>query len=829
MGFKYSLDTIKSLTSFFSSQNLLRPLRKRCYDPGTELTYDVTGVIPAVSGSLRLKIIKYVGGGFAGQVYQVTIAEMDISLSAVPDLKTGGLYAVKILRPVSGFARFIRNMMYTLAFQGPFSLQSNPDAVRAGALWQKFIRRAAGLRFGREEAVVNVLATFIDKNLGSCGEISEWVSGRMWRFEVDDDLDSRRRFLRGKISHHKGSPEYLSKRAFMFDLVSLMHEMGAHELARQYEWWTLKSQPNAMKRTISDPDPSKGHTAVDFRAGMALLPFAPQSPGDFRLIWRGLKRGALVQFDRGNLPRLKAFLAAHSSHFSGMEQALVELESKDHRYRESLPDITHHHIRLLTQKSLRSGIRSATVKSWRICETIDSNMEDKLKKNSFLFFLFYLASMIPLFGRGFRRIFGHSTVRRHWGRLLTHPRYILQTGRGRMAETLIRWHRSGRVGSRRAERLVHSPVLFYANLPLSFMPPGLHRFLTDKQRFKQALFNLFVHPVRLYFRPEVREKWLQDMIASGEQKGMLTSAEASGIRAQITEPFIQKYLKSLAVHVCTVPVTQVISVLVAFIYIRLHPELAWQQATVAAGLILGMFQVTPISPGSLVRGIYVTMLVIREKNWKDYNIAFILSFFKYIGYLAFPIQMAYRYPELARFMAGHWATSAVHIVPIFGEHGALLEHAVFDLFYNFPLTIRRRLQERQKRRLDLRPRYWHVIIFVFLATAVLVVSDIMFFKLNSRIPAVKDTWWIILLVPLIVSGLISQGAGGASLGRRLFLGASGAVLSALFYQICQGAVLPAVFSLPSSSIFLPALWKMFLFSFPAVLGAVWVETRPLRF
>ncbi|MCJ7681475.1 MAG: hypothetical protein MUP70_12165, partial [Candidatus Aminicenantes bacterium] len=202
----------------------------------------------------------------------------------------------------------------------------------------------------------------------------------------------------------------------------------------------------------------------------------------------------------------------------------------------------------------------------------------------------------------------------------------------------------------------------------------------------------------------------------------------------------------------------------------------------------------------------------------------------------FPIQMAYRYPELARFMAGHWATGAVHIVPIFGEHGALLEHAVFDLFYNFPLTIHRRLQERKEKRLARRPRLWHAPLYIFLGTLALIASDIVFFRLNGRIPVLKDTWWFILLIPLVISGLISHGAGGASLGRRLFIGISGGAVTALLYQICQTTLLPIILSpfpdpIPFMSlagkIFLAALWKMFLFTFPAALGAVWVETRPL--
>ncbi|MCX7590537.1 MAG: hypothetical protein N2255_02805, partial [Kiritimatiellae bacterium] len=43
----------------------------------------------------------------------------------------------------------------------------------------------------------------------------------------------------------------------------------------------------------------------------------------------------------------------------------------------------------------------------------------------------------------------------------------------------------------------------------------------------------------------------------------------------------------------------------------------------------------------------------------------------------------------ARFMAGRWAAGAVHFVPVFGERGALLEHMVFDAFFNVPRIIGR--------------------------------------------------------------------------------------------------------------------------------------------
>lgn len=77
-------------------------------------------------------------------------------------------------------------------------------------------------------------------------------------------------------------------------------------------------------------------------------------------------------------------------------------------------------------------------------------------------------------------------------------------------------------------------------------------------------------------------------------------------------------------------------------------------------------------------------LMIRERNLRDYIIAAPVSFMKYIGYLAFPLQMTTTYPHLARFMASRWATNMVHIIPVFGEKGALLEHWIFDSFFNRP-------------------------------------------------------------------------------------------------------------------------------------------------
>ena len=927
----YSGDVVRELKGRFRAASLFRPLRVRCHEPDEILEYDARGVWPPRPAHVRLSVERHVGGGFAGQVYRVRVVEIEAPEGPVEGLEAGRTYALKILVPVSGFGRFIRNLLFGIGFQGAFSPQVNPDAARAGALWQKFIRRGARERLGSERAVVDVIATLVDRVLGSCGELSEWVDGRLWRYEVDDNLFARLGWKPGpdrtgigtgkpcpdrtgigtgkpgpdrtgigtagfQHRHCKaggkpgpglgktgtagfqhrhcqaggkparpaaglGSPEYRKKRTFMRDLVGLMHDMGAHELARQYEWWTMKSQPNALKRLEADADPERGLVAVDFRAGMTLLPFLPQCPADFKLIAQGAARGSLVQFDRGDLSALESHVSTRAAAFADMADALEELKKTDQAYRDSLPDIAHHHIRLITKPRLWTAFHSAWVRSWEIRRMADPEAAGRLKKSRFaaLLFLFlgllpiltpalfllefpgraaglWILWLVPLLGPFVRKLWGGRDYLRHAGALLTKAGYLGRAVRGHVAEALIGWHRSGRVSDRRALAIARKPGLYLLNLPLSVLPAGLHKFLTDKAFFKQRLYLMFVKPVLLYFRPAVREKWLRDMVEEGRKNGMLSADEAAHILAQIDEPYIQKYLKSLAVHLATLFLSETVFLTIAAIYVLGHPELGWAQATMRAGLIIGAFNLLPVSPGSLVRGFYVVGLCVKEKNIKDYRLALPVSFFKIIGYLAFPLQMAYRFPELARFMAGHWATEAVHIVPVFGERGAWLEHAVFDMFYNYPLSLGIRIRQRDERAAKTKPRVWAIPLAVLYGTGLLALLDFLFVRSAGRVPILKDVWWAAFIVPIAAGFLASLWSLRKKMGKRVAAGITAGALAGLGYGTVNTFLSPLFPGLDVSlgpvvvngALALTVLWKAFIFALLGIPGALLAETRPVE-
>jgi len=818
MAAEYSVEVCNQLEKDFLNTRLHRPMRIARYDAGTELVYDVTAVGQQVTGRVHLVVEEFVGGGFAGQVYRVKILDIEAGDGPIEGLEVGRVYAMKILIPPSSFSRLFRNLLYWVGFQGPFQLQVNPAAARAGALWQKIIRRGARIRFGDENTVVDIHATFVDSRLGSCGELSKWIDGRTWQLEVDDRLDLLKRWRRGKTVDEQqlGSLEYRAKRQFMREFVTLLNDIGAYEFARQYEWWTCKSQPNCLKRRDTEDAPMGGLVAVDFRAGLALLPFLPMSPGDFKLIVKGLMRGSLVQFDRGSTEKLQRFAEANSKEFSDIQQMLEELKAAERVYRASTLDITHNHVRLLYSRRLWSTMFDSAVTGWRVRNLVDQQHGPKLRNSRFLTLLFFVIGIVPFLGKLVRRIWARPDWRKHYGAMLTSWEYLQRAIQGRIAEKVIVWHRAGRFHSKRAPKVAASFWQFLCHLPLSILPAGLHRFLTDRAFFKDKLHYVFARPIKLYFSAKLREQWMRDMVADGRKKHILSDEDAQVILSQLNERYIQRYLISVAVHFLTAPVTQIVSITVAWIYYHKTGD------KLGAGGILVLFQIIPISPGSICRGLYAVGIAIYDRSFKDYNIAVFLSFFKYIGYLAFPIQMTYHYPVLARFIASHFATLVVHIVPVFGERGALLEHWVFRLFYNWPLTIRRRMRKRAEMRASIKPRYWHVGFWAVVAAFGLASADYNYLNNVGNLPGLKDIWWLVVLVPLVCGAVVTLGCGGAKLWKRIAAAAiCGIALGVLYTAV--SAVL--VKRMAAGDIAAACVWRVFVFAILSTVGAIATELK----
>jgi len=181
--------------------------------------------------------------------------------------------------------------------------------------------------------------------------------------------------------------------------------------------------------------------------------------------------------------------------------------------------------------------------------------------------------------------------------------------------------------------------------------------------------------------------------------------------------------------------------------------------------------------------------------------------------------MPYHYPVLARFMAAHWATEAVHIVPVFGERGALLEHWVFCLFYNWPLTIRRRMRKRAELRASRSERYWHADLCAVGAAGIFGLVDFAYLRNFGELPGLRDIWWLAIFVPLVCGAAVTLGCGGAPLWKRIVAAAGyGAVVGALYTAT-------SVILSHNSGIAASCVWRIFIFALLSTIGAIVTELK----
>jgi hypothetical protein len=107
MAVKYCSETVTGLQQEIQKLELHRPLRVGRFEPGTTLSYDVTAVGSPAKAHVTLQVKRFVGGGFAGQVYQVEI--LTVKGQAIEGLEVGAIRAMKILISTPGESHSVQS------------------------------------------------------------------------------------------------------------------------------------------------------------------------------------------------------------------------------------------------------------------------------------------------------------------------------------------------------------------------------------------------------------------------------------------------------------------------------------------------------------------------------------------------------------------------------------------------------------------------------------------------------------------------------------------------------------------------------------------------
>ena len=116
------------------------------------------------------------------------------------------------------------------------------------------------------------------------------------------------------------------------------------------------------------------------------------------------------------------------------QEAMEELKTAEKLYRDSLPDITHHHLKLIYSLKLWASILNSSIRGWKIRNIIDEKTFDRLQKKRIQTLIFYFLRLVPFLGSFLSKLWGRKDYRQHYAKLLTSPGYFRRAMRARIAE-----------------------------------------------------------------------------------------------------------------------------------------------------------------------------------------------------------------------------------------------------------------------------------------------------------------------------------------------------------------------------------------------------------
>ena len=149
---------------------------------------------------------------------------------------------------------------------------------------------------------------------------------------------------------------------------------------------------------------------------------------------------------------------------------------------------------------------------------------------------------------------------------------------------------------------------------------------------------------------------------------------------------------------------------------------------------------------------------------------------------------------------------------------------MFNLFYNWPLTVRRRMGKRSAMRERMAPRYWHLLPCMLIGTGIFTLIDWQYLKNAGGLPTLQTIWGFAMIVSVLIGMIVTLGAGGAALLKRIAGGALCGVAVGLLSAILSGLYV-ADPPIASSAAIIFGVWRAFVFTIVAVLGVLLTEIR----
>ncbi|MBI5841438.1 MAG: hypothetical protein HZB19_15175 [Chloroflexi bacterium] len=153
----------------------------------------------------------------------------------------------------------------------------------------------------------------------------------------------------------------------------------------------------------------------------------------------------------------------------------------------------------------------------------------------------------------------------------------------------------------------------------------------------------------------------------------------------------------------------------------------------------------------------------------------------------------------------------------------MLEQKIFTAFYNLPLTIRRKMNEREELRKTQKPRAWHAVFIVFIFALVGGYAEYLYITRTGLELSLKY-----IAPALIVSGflggvLVNVGSGGASSVRRVLLAVVSGISTGILIAVMS--LLMDIDGITPLTFLSYTVWRSFITGTLSAVGAALAEFK----
>jgi len=160
----------------------------------------------------------------------------------------------------------------------------------------------------------------------------------------------------------------------------------------------------------------------------------------------------------------------------------------------------------------------------------------------------------------------------------------------------------------------------------------------------------------------------------------------------------------------------------------------------------------------------------------------------------------------------------------------LFEHWIFCAFYNWPLTVRRRMQRISEIRTSLKTRLWHIPLAAGVAIVLFAAAHYGYFIKSGIAPMTDNKWFIkplfclVFFLPLATGWAVTRFAGGLSRIKRVGAAAICGLCIGIVYSLAA-FMMERQWDLEQVQLLVPMVWRAFAMAIFCTIGALITEIR----